>query len=238
MIGCGVMLIVTMIQAQVWEGGSIWGYIAQVYLSTYVGLWTLGIVIHDYRLVHYGLPSNLSRPLTPEQIEPIRRALEDHDWTAAINRYREVVPDAGLGEAKQYVVRLFFTLRAQYPDKFATPPLSLASLNWNAILICAAIEAVFLGVLWFAMPPSHPASAISQFVYSLLFGIGVIAGMRVKGLWKLLLLAPAVAVMILSEVIVPRLAEASSHSIGPYLLGFLFGPLLMVSAFTPRRRRV
>jgi len=62
---------------------------------------------------------------------------------------------------------------------------------------------------------------------------------RVKGLWKrLLLLAPSLVVMILSETIVPRLTEASSHSMGPYLCGVFFGILLMVSAFNPRRRRV
>ena len=104
------------------------------------------------------------------------------------------------------------------------------------MLICALIEAVILGVLWFAMPPSHPASAVSQFAYSFLFGMGVMAGARVKGFWKrMLLLVPALAVMILSEAIVPLLAEASSHSMGPYLCGFFFGIFLMASGFTPRR---
>jgi hypothetical protein len=66
----------------------------------------------------------------------------------------------------------------------------------------------------------------------------IVAGLRVTGLWKrLLMLAPSLVVMILSETIVPRLVEASSHSTGPYLCGVFFGIFLMVCAFNPRRRR-
>jgi len=65
------------------------------------------------------------------------------------------------------------------------------------------------------------------------------AGTRVKGLWqRLLLLAPALAVMILSETIVPRLADATSHSMALYLFGAFLGLGLMASAFNPRRQRV
>jgi hypothetical protein len=108
--------------------------------------------------------------------------LEDHDWVAAVKRYRDAVPDAGEWEAKQNVFRLFKTLRAQQPDMFVVLPLSLATLNWKVMAICALIEAVALGVLWFVVPPSYPASAVSQFAYSFLFGMGLIAGTRVKGL--------------------------------------------------------
>jgi hypothetical protein len=237
-MGCSVMLLVTAVQAHVWEGESFWPYLGMMYFSIYVALWTLGIAIRDYWLVHYGRSASFSRQLTVEQMEPIRRALEDYNLPAAIQRYREAVPDAGLTEANQYVTRLFHALRAQHPDQFGPPPLSLATLNWKAFLICSLIEAVVVAVLWFAMPPSYPASAVSQFAYSLLLGMGVIAGLRVKGYRKLLLLAPSLALMILSETMVPRLAGASSHSMGPYLFGFFFGVFLMVSAFTPRRQRV
>ena len=189
-VGCGVILLVTTIQAHVWEGEWIWGPIGLIYLSIYLGLAILGIVIRDYRLVHYGTSG---RQLTAEQIE---------------------------------------SLLAKHPDKFVLPPFSLATLNWYSLLRLALIEAVCLGVLWYAMPPSHPASAVSQFAYSFLFGMGLTACLRVKGFWKrLLLLIPALALMILSEAIVPRLAEASSHSPGPYLYGFLFGILLMLFGF-------
>jgi predicted Ser/Thr protein kinase len=237
-VGCGVMLLVKMIQAQVWEGEgeAIWKQILWIYLSIYWGFATLGIVIRDYRLVHYGTSSTSSRELTAEQIEPIRRAMEDWEVVTAIKLYREAVPEAGLAEAREYVRRLAESLRAQHPGKFVPPPLSLATLNWKAMLFVALIEAVILGVLWYAMPPSHPASAVSQFAYSFLFGMGVIAGLRVKGFWKrLLLLAPALAVMILSEALVPRLAEASSHSVGPYMYGIFFGILTMAFGFNPVR---
>ena len=101
-------------------------------------------------------------------------------------------------------------------------------------MLCATFEAVILAVLWYVMPPSHPASAVSQFAYSFLLGLGLIAGLRVKGLWKkLLLLVPALAAMILCETIMPRLAEALPHSPGPYMCGIFFGILLMASGFNP-----
>jgi tRNA A-37 threonylcarbamoyl transferase component Bud32 len=236
-VGCGVMLLVKTIQAHVWEGEFIRsGQMCFICCSIYWGLATLGIVIRDYRLVHYGTSS---RQLTAEQIEPIRRAMEGYDVMAATKRYREAVPGAGATEAHRYVIRLADSLRAQHPGKFVPPPLSLATLNWKVMGICGLIEAVTLGVLWYVVPPSHPASAIAQFASSFLFGLGLIAGGGVKGVWKrLLLLVPAVAAMVLSEALLPRLAEASSHSPGPYLCGFLCGFFLMVSGVRVRRRKV
>ena len=244
LVAGGVTLLAKIIEAHVWEGESILGRIGLIYWPIYCGIAILGMVIRDYRLVHHGLPARSEigspgRQLTAEQIGSIRRGLEDHDLLGAIERCRQAVPDASLKEARRFVFALWAGLRALHPEKFAPPPLSLATLNWKAMLICGLIESIILGVLWNAMPPSYPASAVSQFAYCLLFGMGVIAGLRVKGLWKrLLLLAPSLAVMILSETIVPRLAEVSSHSMGSYLCGGFFGILLMVSAFNPRRRRV
>ena len=176
--------------------------------------------------------------MTAEQIEPIRRALEEeYDLTAATQRYREAAPQASLAEAKQYVLHLFLSLRRQHPEKFAPPPLSLATMNWKGIGICVAIEAIALIELWFRYAtPSHSLSTVSQFAYSFLLGMGLIAGLRVKGYWKrLLLLIPALVVMIVSETIVHRLAEASSHSPGPCLCGFFFGMVLMMSGLRSLR---
>ena len=236
MVGCGVMLLVTAIQAHVWEGELILFGILRIYVSIYFGLATWGIVIRDYRLVHYGMPSTSRIQLTAEQLEPVRRALEDFDWPAAFKCFREAAPDASLAEAKAAVFCFFCALRAQYPDKFV-PPLSLATLNWPMMLRFALIEGVVLVVLWFLTRPSHPASAIAQFAYSFLLGMGLIACLRVKGFWKrLLLLLPALAVMILGETIVPRLAGASTHTAGPYLCGFFGGIILMGSGFNPLPR--
>ena len=196
LICIGVMLLATAIKAQVWEGESIFDQFFAIYSTIYFGLATLGLVVRDFRLVHYGVNRHgtSSRQLTAEQIESIRRALEDHDFRAAVKRYCEAVPDAGSAEAKQYVLHLFHSLRLQEPDKYGPPPLSLATLNWKAMLICALIEAIALGVMWCAMPPRSAAMSISQFASSFLLGVGLMAGVRVKGLRKrLLLLIPAMA---------------------------------------------
>ena len=243
LVAGGVTLLAKIIEAHVWEGESILGQIGLIYWPIFCGIAILGIVIRDYRLVHYGLPAkeigSPGRQLTAEQFVSIRRSLEEHDLLGAIERCRQAVPDASFKEARRFVLALWMVLRAEQPGKFAPPPLSLATLNSKAMLICALIESIILGVLWYGMRPAYPASAGSQFAYSLLFGMGVIASLRVKGLWKrLLLLAPSLVVMILSETIVPRLTEASSHSMGQYVCGVFFGILLMVSAFNPRRPRV
>jgi tRNA A-37 threonylcarbamoyl transferase component Bud32 len=262
LVAGGVTFLAKIIEAHVWEGESILGQIGLIFWPIYCGTAILGMVIRDYRLVHYGLPpkseiGSPGRQLTAEQIVSIRRSLEEHDWDGAVERCRQAVPDARLMEARRFVLALWMALRDQQPDKFAPPPLSLAklnpkamlgkfappplsqaTLNPKAMLICALSESIILGVLWYTMRPSDPASVGSQFACSFLFGMGVIAGLRVKVLWKrLLLLAPSLVVLILSETIVPRLAEASSHSTGPYLCGVFFGILLMVAAFNPRRRK-
>ena len=233
LIGCGVMLLVTAIQAHVWEGESILdlGKISFIYGPIFFGLITLGLGIRDYRLVHYGPPSPPSRQLTAEQIEPIRCALEDRDLRAAIKRYREAALDADRKEEIQYVVRLWQSLRAQHPDKFGPPPLSLSTLNWKLMGIYAWIEAVILAVLWYAMPPTNPALTISTFASGFLFGMGLTAAFRVKGLRKqVLLLAPGLAVTMLSVLIVPHFADNSKGSSG---WGIGFGMCLMFSAFNP-----
>jgi len=233
----GVVHLALTIAAYVWEGESIFSQFFPIYSSIYLGLATLGLVTRDYRLVHYGTSAPPDRKLSAEQIESIGRALEDRNFRGAVARYREAVPDADSAEAKQYAIRLFMSLRAQHPERFAIPPLSLATLNWNALLICALMEAVVLLVFCYFRPPVAPASTISQFAYSLLFGMGVVAALRVKGYRKLLLLAPAVVAAILCEMIIPRLVPTTTHAIGPYMCGYFCGMFLMISAFTPGRKR-
>ena len=245
LVGCGVMLLVTLIQAYVWEGAKmplafIFAMCALSCLSIEFGLVSLVTVIQDYRLVNYGtsgMSGQPSRPLTAEQIEPIRRALEEDDWVAAVKRYREAVPDASFTEPVQYVACLRESLRTQYPDKFAQPPLSLAALNWKSMGSVALTFAAFLGVLWFLEPPSYPAAAVSLFAYSFLFGMAAKAVTRVKGLWqRLLVWVPALLVMVSSEAML-RSTEGSWRTMGPYLFGFVFGVYLMVCGFIPRRKQ-
>jgi tRNA A-37 threonylcarbamoyl transferase component Bud32 len=237
LVGGGVMLLAATIRAHVWEGESIMGQFWWIYLWIYLGLVSISFVIRDYRLARYGTPS---RQLTAEQLEPIRRAMEDYDVPAAIKRYREAVPGAGPAEARQYVLRLAGSLRAQHPGKFVPPPLSLATLNWSAMLLCAVIAAVILGVLWAVMRPPHPAWRAAQIACGFLFGLGLMAGVRVKGLWqRLLLLVPAVAATALVEAIMSCPAGfffAPTRSVAAYTFGFFFGVFLMGPGL-PRRRR-
>jgi len=240
LVGSGVMALVTGIQVYVWEceswSGQIFGPWAGSLLSIECGLITLGMVIRHYHLVNYGPSSKSSRPLTAEQIEPIRRALEDDDWRTAHERYSEAVPQAGWAERFQYLTDLGKSLQAQHPGKFVPPSLSLATVNWKAMGIGVLIEAVILGVVWFAEPPAHPVSAVSQFACTFLIGMASMAFMRVQGFWKrILLFAPALVVLILGEALVPLLVEESSHSFWPYFFGFMCGRHLMDSGLPPPR---
>lgn len=231
-VACGVMFLVKLIQAHVWEGESILSQIFIIYASVYFGLANIGAVIRDQRMVHYGVAS---RKLTEEQLEPIRNALEDFNVGKAAKLYRQAVPDAGTSEAMNYVIRLAESLRAKHPGKFVPPPLSLDTLNGKVMLICAAIEAVVFGVVWLLWMPANPAAFLSQFAFGLLLGLGMLAGTRVKGFGKrMLLMVPAFAAIILSEAF--GISSAGSRSPLAYLGGLFFGIFLMISAFTPRRR--
>ncbi len=150
-LGSGILLLIKLIQTQVWEGDAPSSYYLQVYATAWCGLMLLIIAARDYRLAHFGTPS---RQLTPDQLEGIRGAMEEFDLRRAIRLYRQAVPDASLAEAHQYALRLADTLRAQNPGKFSPRPLSLATLNWPALIICAFIEVILAGIAWFAFPPA------------------------------------------------------------------------------------
>jgi hypothetical protein len=210
--GSGVVLLGYTIQAHVWEGESIWGHLAFIYAGMFlvVGIW--GMAVRDYRLVHYGPPPSTVRPqLTPDQVAAIRAALEEgwlRDWHTARKLYREAVPDASWLEAGGYLLYLCNELRAQHPDKFAFPPLALANMNWKGALICAVIEAVVLGIVWYVNPPSNPIATVLWFACSFCCGMGTLAclrlsttGLAVKKRVLLLLLAWALFIMVLSPVI-------------------------------------
>jgi hypothetical protein len=235
LIGCGIITLAAAIRAHVWEGASIWQQMTGIYLPLWIGLTILGLFIRDYRLVHYGPPSYAIPPgriLTEQQMEPIRQALEDFDFKAATKRFREAVPDAGPWEARHYVIRIYYALQAKDPAKFLPPPLSLAALNWNSMLICVLIEAIVLGALWFVIPPTHPVSTVSQFAWTFLLGMGAMAGLRINGIWKrVLACTPGLAAMVLSAAIAPPVA-----AVWVYLLGFLGGALLMISGFNAGAR--
>jgi uncharacterized membrane protein len=123
--------------------------------------------------------------------------------------------------------------------------LALANLNWIGLLICALVEAAFLGgIVWskwrvyqagaFLLAEGLPdfladlAMTSSHFACSFLFGMAVAAFWRVKAFWqRLLLLVPGLLVMVVSEAILFFSSEAWSRSIWLYVLGLVYGIALM-----------
>lgn len=235
LVGYSVVFAATAIQALVWEGESPRGHFVVIYWPISAGLMALALVIRDYRLVHYGISSTSSSQLTAEQIAPIRRALEDHNLLAAVQCYREAVPGARQAEAKQYVVRLFHTLRAQQPDKFAPSSSSLDRLNWRPMLTITLIEVPLFGALWLLVAPSYQATATLHFACSFMLVLGTMISQIMKRVWTLLLMVPSLAVTILIETAIPRPPEASSDSGNFYIAGLIFGGLAAFAALIPRR---
>ena len=63
------MVLVTGIQAHVWEGESILSMIFclfWIYPSVTFGLLIFGKVIRDYRMIHYGLPAAAENAASPQ----------------------------------------------------------------------------------------------------------------------------------------------------------------------------
>jgi hypothetical protein len=156
------------------------------------------LVVRDYRLVHYGT-SAVTPQLTEEQAaalsaahEKARAAMEIGDQKGALKIYRNALPNFKQREAILMVMNLRNTLRAEQPEKFAYPPLTLANISWRSMFVCALIQAAVLGeVWWYNRPFSDPASTALLFTFGFLFGLATVAFTRVPGLWqRTLLLMP------------------------------------------------
>ena len=257
LVGGGVVLLVKTIQAHVWEGESIdlW-QIVGIYILIDWGLAALGMVIRDYRLVHYGPPpAPESRKLNAEQIESIRSTLEhddDLDYWAAVKRYRKVVPGAGIGEAILYVGSLLDSLRAENPEKFCPKPLPVAAPNWKFMGIFILVEVTCLAVLCLARLPFHPVWAIMLFVQSLICGAVFIVGHHVAGCWwKKLLVATLGSVSMVLNLLITVYLLIPVYMSGPgpdqyglnklmtaFVGGGLCGYLLSFVSRIPRRKQV
>jgi tRNA A-37 threonylcarbamoyl transferase component Bud32 len=229
MVFCSGMLLVKAIQANVWEGASIWGSVLPSYGTAWFGLMILSEVVRDYRLTYYGPPSaeTEAQGLSAEQAAAIRAAVETGDWDAAKELYRQALPEARRGADIVYLFALVGSLRAENPGKYAWPPLALANLHWRGMLICAVVEVVILGAAWILWPPVHPVAALLQIASSFLLGVAIAAVGRVQGRWKKLLwLVPGVLAITGSEAVVRTIADSSSAR-GPYIIGIFCGAMLM-----------
>ncbi len=195
-IATGLLLLFKIIEIQVWEGAVPYMNYLGVFGSVWCGLLLVGALVRDYRLTRHGLAS---RQLSPEEKEEIRQALEISDYPGAIRLYRKAVPDAGLFESDQNLRRQFPTLCPQIP----TATLAPGELNWRALGVCAAIEFVLTGA-WLMFAAQVSVGAVYALATGLLFGLGLTAGLRVKGFWKsLFLLCPALALAVSTRAMVP-----------------------------------
>ena len=150
------------------------------------------------------------------------------------------MPKAGWAERFQYLTDLRESLRAQDPDKFAPPPLSLATLL-KEMLIGAMWPAFYLGcIFWFCMKPTCDLRwIVSECACGLLIGMGLTAACtRVKSFWKqMLLLVPALVLMTVTEGIRSCLGDPSTRSVWAYLLGSVYGGAQMAFGFKPKPKR-
>ena len=153
--------------------------------------------------------------------------METWDFDEATKLYRKAIPEAGKREAMLYIYGIANALRAEQPDKFACPPLALENISWQSMMICAMFEAVVAGVVWAIFPPAYPLAASLFFAGNFLLGMWLCALPRVKGLWKrLILLAPGLLLLIVTQVVLQP-AGSSWGSIGPLILAFFLGVLLV-----------
>jgi serine/threonine protein kinase len=231
MIFCSGMLLVKMIQANVWESVPIWGSVGALYGTTWVGLLLLKEVVRDYRLTYYGAASGTeaaeARALRPEQAASIRAAVAAGDWDAACKLYRQMMPETRRGAEYLYVNSVNSLLRAQDPAKYAWPPLALSNLHRTGMLSCALVEAVLLVAAWLIWPPAYPVAAVLLFASSFLLGVGMMACLRLRGWGKRLQwLLPGMLVMVLSEALLHPMA-GSWRTWPPYVLGYFCGVFLM-----------
>jgi tRNA A-37 threonylcarbamoyl transferase component Bud32 len=236
LVASAVALLVIGIQAHVWESDPIVPALVAIYPSIFFALMIFVALYQDYRLAQCGPTSQhggpASRQLTPEQLEPIRRAMEDYDVLTAMKHYRDAVPDASLREADQYVRRLAERLRPEHPGKFVPPVLTLATLNFREMLICLLLEAAVVIVSCFFV--SWSFSDAASFFAGFLFTTGLLAGARVQRMWqRLLLLTPGIGALCASAAVTLHWGEAIPGR--AYFYGIVAGIILLSCGFTPRR---
>jgi tRNA A-37 threonylcarbamoyl transferase component Bud32 len=226
-LASGLVLLAMLIKAYIWEGTSRFVDWGGVYVSVWSGLALIAQAVRDYRLAIYGAPI---RQLDPVQIDQIEQYLMTMHIPGAIRYYRRLIPEASLDDARSYVLRMAARLQAEDPDKLKPPVLSLATLNWRAIAICATLEAVLTGAI-VALGASPEWQATAYYAAGgFVWGIGMMASMRLAGFWRRFLAqAPGLAMLALG------LNLKLGFMIGPLILGMIAGACIMISGYTRRR---
>ena len=235
-VGFGFVFLAKLIQAHVWEGGVPSRYYSGVYLSECFGFMLLAQSIRDYQRTVFGRPS---RQLSDHQIEAIRRAVLEVDIPGAVRLYRQAVPDAHMGEARDYARQIAADLQKTHPDKFVLPSLSLRTFNWRLIAICAAIEAAIGVVCAMVFPATRSAVFAYELTTGILIVLGVLVGARLKGFWKrMLAISSGPLMMAFIRELLPRSPDGPHIAGWSYFFGVAFGVFLMLSAYTKVRRKV
>ena len=231
LIGGGIMFLVTAIRAHVWEGGSLlsWSSTFGTYLPIYLGSRCLGRVIRDYRMVHYGIPAAESQQLTQEEIVSIRvieklgLAGRLQTYTKERCRMRAWWKQANRGGRRGIVA-------GRTTRQVRLSPLDAGQRELERHADQRLDQAVVLGVVWFITPPNYPDAAVAIFAYSFLFGAALQPLSRMSGMWKRLLLAvPLLLLVVGSEAILRSTAEDSWRTVWPYVLGFFAGAVATFS---------
>jgi serine/threonine protein kinase len=223
--GIGLVTLAKMIQAQVWEGHAPSRSYLNVFASVWWGLFLLGLVARDYRLLIYG---QSDRQLSPEQMEPIRQAILERGVPGAIRLFRRTIPEASLAEAANCVSSQMDSLRKEFPDKFdAFGP--KMKWNWRAFFICLFVEAALAGslILAFNVPRESIPALLYYSTAGLVWGIGLVVSLRLKGFWKRLLVTFAGLFMVGagSEIVGPH------FEVWPWVIATVFGAVLMASGY-------
>jgi hypothetical protein len=173
--------------------------------------------------------------LSAGQRESLCQTILDSGPLRAIKLYRRTVPNASSGEAREYVRRLSAELLAKHPEKFSPPP-KLWDLNWQAMGICFVFEFCILAGIWVIAPTAPPGAKIFAFAEGFLLATAACLSLRLRStLMRVLIWIVALSCLPLTLQAAIRL---SSQAIFFYCLGFPFGVFLVLSGFTPKRRKL
>jgi serine/threonine protein kinase len=246
-----------LIHESVWGNSPVVADFLLVYVNFYFSLLLLFRVMRDYQKVIHGLPG---RNLSAGQCEALRQAILGGDTIGAIKLVRRAFPDASLGEANAYVgkfareerYRVKFPgaspkevrensekyhaefvadLKEKHPEQFL--PRKPWDLNWRLMGRAMLLEAVMFAGIWLIAPP--PVSTGTRLlVYAAWFlgGAGIMMSLRVKRSWKRF--PGRIFCFLLPIVVAPRFYQDVSFS----LLGFLSGMSMIMSGFTPKKRKL
>jgi hypothetical protein len=156
---------------------------------------------------------------------------------AAKKLYRRAFPEFSAVEAGDFVEKLAAELKANEADKFV-PLRKWYDLNWRAIKICLAIEAIALAIMWWNVPLYSEASWWTNLLgatIGFLFGVGGCLLLRLISFWA------RVAVMVLCLIPLLLMTWLMSNAADPvlfiYVEGAAFGAVLGIAGCFRRRRK-